>query len=208
MASLPHPHAGHPLPFKSPDLLCLHRPETAAQHVVQFYDNDSAVVENVSFLAAQAFRAGNSSVVVATDRHLQEIGRRLEREGFDLAALRLAHRYLALDAAETISQLVVNGCLDHARFDDVIGGVIGRAAASSADGFVFAFGEMVGLLCAANNPEAAVVLEQFWNALAERYPFSLYCAYSLSSLGPEPNVNALMQICAEHVLTIPAEINR
>ena len=104
--------------------------------------------------------------------------------------------------------MLLDGSLDQANFDRVIGGVIGRAAASCAGGFVFAFGEMVGLLCADNNPEAAVVLEQFWNALAGRYPFSLYCAYSLSSLGPEPDLNALMQICAEHVLTIPAEVAR
>jgi hypothetical protein len=67
---------------------------------------------------------------------------------------------------------------------------------------------MVGLLCAANKPDGAVLLEQFWNSLAERHRFSLYCAYSLSSIGPDTNVDALMQICAEHVLTIPAEISR
>ena len=37
--------------------------------------------------------------------------------------------------------------------------------------------------------------------------FSLYCTYSLSSLGDVPSTDDLLQICAEHALTIPTEIS-
>ncbi len=65
------------------------------------------------------------------------------------------------------------------------------------------FGEMVSLLCAANNPDAAVRLEQLWNYLSLRHRFSLHCAHSLSSLHGEPDT--LLKICAEHALAIPSE---
>ena len=67
---------------------------------------------------------------------------------------------------------------------------------------------MVALLCAANKADGAVHLEQLWNSLAEWQRFSLFCAYPLNSLGSEPDADALIEICAEHVLTIPAKTLR
>ena len=94
---------------------------------------------------------------------------------------------------------------DEEKFDQVIGGVLRGAEANSEHGFAFVFGEMVDLLCAAKKPAAAVHLEKLWNGLAARNHFSLYCAYSLNSLGDVPDADKLMQICAEHSLTIPTE---
>jgi hypothetical protein len=165
------------------------------------------VVENISYLAAQALIAGNSSVIIATDAHLEQIRQKLARFGLNLDALRIAGRYVAAEASTALSQFMVDGCPDKAKFDRFIGGIVHGAAESSASGFVFAFGEMVGLLCAANNPDGAVLLEQFWNSLAERYRFSLYCAYSLSSLGTEPSGDTVIKICAEHALTVHTEIS-
>jgi len=189
---------------RCPELLRLYRPESA-QHLVQFYDDDSSIIENVSFIAAKSFAAGDSSVLVATDSHLEQIRQRLASTDLNLDALREAGRYVAVDANEALSQLMVGSRPNETRFDNFIGGIIHNAVKSSANSFIFAFGEMVALLCAANNPNAAVRLEQLWNGLAQRYRFSLYCAYSLNSLGSEPNVDALMKICAEHALTIPSE---
>jgi len=186
------------------ELLRLYKPESA-QHLVQFYEDDSFITENVAFLAAKALAAGNSSVVVATEPHLEQIHERLADFGVNAAAFRESGQYIAVDAAEALSRFMVDGNPDNAKFNETIGSVLRSAEKNSANGFVFAFGEMVGLLCASNKPAAAVRLEQLWNSLAERHRFSLYCAYSLSSLGNEPNTDDLLQICAEHALTIPTE---
>jgi hypothetical protein len=186
------------------DLLRLHKPETA-QHFVQFYEDDSLIIENVSYLAAKALAAGNSSVIVATEPHRQAIERRLADLNLDLSRPCGEGRCVFLDAAETLSRFMVAGRPDPARFDEVVGGVIANAVRCSASGFAFAFGEMVALLCAAGNSAAAVYLERLWNGLALRDRFSLYCAYPLGSLAVEPDADALTQICAEHALAIPAE---
>jgi hypothetical protein len=186
------------------ELLRLHEPESA-HHLVQFYEDESLVVENVSYLASKALEAGTSAVIAATAPHLEQIRVRLADSVPSLDAARESGRYVTIDAAEVLSQLLVEGRPDEAKFDDLIGATIRSAAKNSANGFVFAFGEIVALLCAANNANGAVRLEQLWNALAQRQRFSLYCAYPLTSLGIEPDADALMQICAEHALTIPTE---
>jgi MEDS: MEthanogen/methylotroph, DcmR Sensory domain len=190
---------------RCPELLRLYKPESSSQHLVQFYEDESSIVENVAYLAARTLASGDSSVVVATETHLEQIRQRLASSSLDLNAARDSGRYVTVDAARALSKFMVDGQPDKAKFDDTVGGIVRNAARNSSNGFVFAFGEMVGLLCAANNPDAAVRLEQLWNALAEQHRFSLYCAYSLSSLGREPDANALIQICAEHALTIPTE---
>jgi MEDS: MEthanogen/methylotroph, DcmR Sensory domain len=189
---------------RCPELLSLHKAESA-QHIVQFYEDDSSIIENVSFLAAKALAAGDSTVLVATEFHLERIRERLRSYALNLDALNESGRFLAVDAAETLARFMVGGHPDATKFDDVVGGVIRNAARQSANSFVFAFGEMVALLCAADNPGAAIRLEQLWNSLAERHRFSLYCAYSLGCLGRNPEADDLIKICAEHALTIPTE---
>jgi len=189
---------------RTAELLRLYKPETA-QHCVRFYECDAVVVENVSYLAGKALEAGNSSIVVATPSHLEAIERRLADFGLNLDDMRKLRRYFVLDAARTLRQFLSDGIPDPARFDAVVGGVMREAVATSADSFVFAFGEMVSLLCAAQNSEAALCLERLWNSLARECRFSLYCAYSLESFGPEPDLDAIAQICSEHHLAVAAE---
>jgi hypothetical protein len=187
-----------------PELLNLHKPE-AAQHLVQFYAKDSTLIESVSYLAGKALAAGDSSVIIATPAHITAIENRLECCSLDLNSLREAGRYESLDAAQTLTQLVVDGVPGQGKFDQTVGAVLGHATESSASGFVFAFGEMVALLCADNRAQAAVSLERLWNSIARQYHFSLYCAYPLVCFGDQPDLDVLSQICAEHSLAVPAE---
>ncbi|HJU12364.1 MAG TPA: MEDS domain-containing protein [Candidatus Binataceae bacterium] len=189
--------------LRFPELLHLHDP-AAAQHVVHFYEDDAFVVGNVSYFAGQALMADSSVLIVGTDAHNGQISDHLK--GFGLSPENFAERgrYVALDSAETPSQFMIGEQPDAAGFERVVARAIRDAAKHSGNDFVFVFGEMVALLCADDNPDAAVRLEQLWNALAERQPFSLYCAYATSCLDKTANLDALTQICAEHALTVPA----
>lgn len=186
------------------DLLPLLRPETRG-HLVQFYKDDAFLIENVTHLVEKTLSAGDSSVLVATSSHIGSIEERLTRRGLDLRGLRAEGRYVALDANETLSRLMLNDWPNDDRFIQIIEDVIRRAIEKSATRFVFAFGEMVALLCAADKPNAALCLEQLWNSLIKRYCFSLCCGYPLSSLVSESALDAVLDICVEHSFTIPAE---
>jgi hypothetical protein len=143
--------------IRCPELLRLHESESA-QHMLQFFEDESLVIRNVSYLAAKTLAAGDSSVVVATVRHLKQIGDRLAYSGVNLDAFRESGRYLEVDAIEALSQVMVDGRPDIEKFDHVIGRVVRRSTKKSANGIVF--GQIVALLCAANNSDGAVRLEQ------------------------------------------------
>jgi hypothetical protein len=78
---------------------------------------------------------------------------------------------------------MVNGNADRQRFIEVVGSVVERA--SNAGGGVRAFGEMVALLWAGGNGRAAIELEEFWNDLAKRFSFALFCAYPMDGFRGE-----------------------
>jgi superfamily I DNA/RNA helicase len=187
-----------------PDLLTLSNPETAS-HFVQFYADDAYLIENVALLAARALGRGDCAILIATPRHREALDHKFAARQMEFDRWRGSGRYVALDAAQTLAGFLVGGEPDPVKFERTVGALVDDVIGKSAHGFVFAFGEMVALLYADGRPQAAVRLEQTWNALARNRCFSLYCGYPLSSFERALDVNALLQICAEHSLAIPAE---
>ena len=59
------------------------------------------------------------------------------------------------------------------------------------------YGEMVVRLWHAGLPDAALQLEELWNLLAERYKFSLLCAYPMS-LFEAQDTQWFLHACAMH----------
>ena len=72
----------------------------------------------------QALGAGDSAVVIATKAHRDGLAQRLRARGFDLSTARLRGQYVALDAAETLSEFMVDGWPDEGRFTTLMGDVI------------------------------------------------------------------------------------
>jgi len=144
-------------------------------HVVQLYDCDAELVDSVSHYLGQALRAHEVAVVVATPEHRREFEAALVGNGFDLAAARREGRYVALDAAATMAQFVLQGRVDGLLFDSVVGRLMRTASAAGHP--VRAYGEMVALLWDAGHINAAIELEKLWNELGSVLPFSLLCAY-------------------------------
>src|ERR1700686_4272237 len=176
-------------------------------HVVQFYSQDRFLIDEVGTFIATALTAGSSAVVIATKGHTESLTQRLKDQGFDLTGAIAGGRYVALDAADMLSQFMVGGLPDAARFSEVIGSEIARAASASKDENhrVVAFGEMVALLWAEGNAEAAIQTERLWNQLAKAYSFSLRCAYPMQGFCREEHADSLLEICTEHSGVVPDE---
>src|ERR1700676_1267885 len=179
----------------------------AHSHVVQFYSEDSALLDGLSRFLGSAIGAGDSAVVIATASHLQELSARLQALGFDLPAAASQNRYVALDAAATLYRIMVEGWPDTSRFMEVMGTVLARAAAAAngPEPRVAAFGEMVALLCAEGKVDAALRVEQLWNELARTHSFSLHCAYPITDFPGQAQSKLFLNICAEHSAVIPGE---
>jgi MEDS: MEthanogen/methylotroph, DcmR Sensory domain len=108
--------------------------------------------------------------------------------------------YISLDAADTLSTIMVNDLPDPVRFFEGIGGFIAAAAkaAKSEQPQVVVFGEAVALLKAEGKADAAIRFEQLGNDLAKTQKVDILCVYPLSSFHGEEDERVFQSICAEH----------
>ena len=153
-------------------------------HGVEFYAYDAQITDKVARFVAPALEAGEVALVIATEKHRRELEGALQARGIDLAAAARDRRYIALDAAATLSKLIVDGRPDAERFIEVIGGAISDAQAGGKFPHVRAYGEMVALLWLAGRPDAAIALEKMWNDLARTHSFTLLCGYPIAAFEP------------------------
>lgn len=176
-------------------------------HTVQFYGEDISLLKELSCFIGAALMAGDAAVVIATKAHRDGLTQRLQSLGFDTAKAFEQARYVPLDAAETLEKFMLDGMPDAALFNEITGSILGQAAAA-AEGKtsrIAAFGEMVALLWAEGNAEAALRLEELWNDLAQTYPFYLRCAYPMSGFNREDHGASFQKICGAHSHVFPVE---
>jgi CheY-like chemotaxis protein len=173
---------------------------TAHRHAVGFYSEDRYFLDDLTQFIGAALKAGNAAIVVATESHRDGLLPRLQAQGVNIGAAIEQGSYIPLDAADTLSALMLNGMPDPVRFLKLLGDLIVTAskAASGEQTRVAIFGECVHLLWAQGNAEAAIQFEKLGNQLAKKYNVDILCGYSLGcSQGPMDN-HIFQRICAEH----------
>jgi len=80
-------------------------------HVVQFYEKDSFLVDQVGRFIGMALGAGDAGIVIATQAHREEIERNLETRGLDVARAAAQGRYVPLDAVEMLEKFMAGAWL-------------------------------------------------------------------------------------------------
>ena len=165
-------------------------------HVVQFYGHEEELADRVAGYLLAALQRDGVAVVIATAAHRRAFEGRLRKAGVDLAAAARSGSYLALDASDTVRVLMSGGRLDRDAFDRVVGGLIRRAGQQGRP--VRAYGEMVTLLWEAGLVNAAVQLEESWDALGLRHAFSLFCSYPASLVSGDGHLEAFAEVCRLH----------
>ncbi|HEX5732028.1 MAG TPA: ATP-binding protein [Blastocatellia bacterium] len=174
-----------------------------ADHFVQFYESDAFLVNSISGFIGDGLSAGDAGIVVATKDRRFGVEKQLQSYGLDTSAASARGQYISLDAAETLSLFMIDGSPEPARFAEIIGRIIGRAAEGRKR--VRIFGEMVAVLCANGNHKAAIDLEKLWNGLHDSHAFSLFCAYPMNGFGGHSMAEPFTGVCAEHSRVIPSE---
>jgi hypothetical protein len=170
------------------------------RHEVLFYSDDTVLLDSLSRFVAAALNAGNAAIVLATKAHRDSLLRRLKAGVVDTDGALQQGTYISLDAADTLSTIMVNDLPDPVRFFEGIGGFIAAAAkaAKSEQPQVVVFGEAVALLQAEGKADAAIRFEQLGNDLAKTYNVDILCGYPLHSFHGEKNRDVFQSICAEH----------
>ncbi|MDQ1394026.1 MAG: hypothetical protein QOF30_3003 [Acidimicrobiaceae bacterium] len=172
-------------------------------HLVEFYENESFMVDTVTAFLGPALREGDVAIVVATASHRQSFETGISKAGIDVDAAVRGGRYLAFDAADLLSRFMVGGRLAPGAFRETIGSVIEGAARGGRR--IQVYGEMVALLWANGDEEAALGLGDLWNQLQQSRSFALLSAYPMSAFDRETNAAAFKHICDQHTMVIPSE---
>jgi DNA-binding NarL/FixJ family response regulator len=169
-------------------------------HEALFYSDDGVLLDGFARFMADALKAGNAAIVFATKPHRDSLLERLKARGVDTDGALQQGTYVPLDAAETLSRIMVNGLRDSVRSFGGIGGFIEAAAkaAKSQQPRVAVCGEGSALLLAEGKADAAIWIEQGCNHLAKTHEIDILCAYPLRTFHREKDENVFQSICAEH----------
>jgi hypothetical protein len=175
----------------------IERPQPA-EHAVQIYDELDELAHSVGHFLVSGFEGGAPAVVIATAEHRSRYTRELEEEGADVDVLEQRGQLIIRDAEETLASFMAGDMPSAERFDAVVGRLIDDLASRFPGRTIRVFGEMVDVLWARGQSQAAIALEQLWNAIAERRSFALLCGYHLDIFDIDVQTGALPDVFRTH----------
>jgi len=164
-------------------------------HALAFYEGNELTALAGAYLHS-AIGAGGTAVLVAPPELRTRVSAWLTTAGVDLSAAWADGSYVLLDASQTTSRLIINGRPDAAAFWETMSPVL--AAASSKQGPVRVFGEMIAVLWETDLADAAIELEALWNEIVRQYPVALLCAYPAAAVSDEADSDLIAQVCSAH----------
>ncbi len=158
----------------------------AGRHFAQFHRDtkgqdrrrDTLTESALAFVEA-GLRRGDSVLVIAGTEQRDRLFEHLAAGKFPPQSLRDPGQLSVLDAGQITAQLVAGALPEWAPFRNALAPVLSRLQPSGRGTRVYC--EMANALWQAGNTAAAIQIEDFWNALAGTYPFSLYCGYTMDT---------------------------
>jgi DNA-binding NarL/FixJ family response regulator len=182
-------------------------PEGRSLHELQIYSDDASFLDGFTSFVAGGLHAGNAVVVLATEAHRRGLFQKLQARGFDLEAIIESDCYISVDACETLSSFMVDDQPDPDLFAGVVNSLVNTAskAPNGASRAVSACGESAPFLWTQGNLDAALRIEELWDAAVHKYSLSTLCGYISRSPQGEREQQIFQRICAVHSAVIPCK---
>jgi signal transduction histidine kinase len=174
-------------------------------HVVQFYETERFLSGAVVDFLAAGLAAGQSGVAIATAAHRDAFVAGLRRRDIDVDRVLANGRLTLLDARETIDSIMNGPLPDPIAFRRMLGRVLTTAELRGSHPCSRAYGEMVDVLWKDGNADAAIRLEELWNALSIEHPLALMCAYAMGNFSTEADGKQFVDVCRYHSHVVPTE---
>jgi hypothetical protein len=156
------------------------------RHFAQFHRHTEAqdrrrdtLTESALAFVEAGLERGESVLVIAGADQRDRLFKHLAEGKFPPQSLRDPGQLSVLDAEQITANLVVAGLPEWATFRNALAPVLSRLHPSGRGTRVYS--EMANALWQAGNTAAAIQVEDFWNALAGTYAFSLYCGYTMDT---------------------------
>jgi len=139
---------------------------------------DTLTESALAFVEA-GLRRGESVLVIAGADQRDRLFERLAAGKFRPQSLRDPGQLSVVDSGQITEQVVAGGMPEWAPFRNALAPVLSRLQPSGRGTRVYS--ELANALWQAGNTAAAIQVEDFWNALAGTYTFSLYCGYTMDT---------------------------
>ena len=168
-------------------------------HEAAFYAGEGLLVDGFADFAKASLTSGASLILVAPAARRQQIDQRLEADGIDIAKAIGEGRYRQADVAPVLAEFMVDGWPDEARFWKAGTAMVLEAAKASKQSIrrVAACGECAPTLLREGRGDAAVRLEQLWDALVRSFRVDVFCGYTTPAPGADLD-DLLQRIRREH----------
>jgi DNA-binding NarL/FixJ family response regulator len=150
------------------------------RHEALFYSDNRLFLDDWASIAEGALNAGATFILVAIVERRIRLQAMLEARGVNVGRAVRDGRFISLSVDEAVSQWMVDGMPDEARFWPAVNSVMLAAARASTceQPHVVACGECAPSLCAQGDAEAAIRLEWLWDEVAATYNLDIFCGYS------------------------------
>lgn len=141
-------------------------------------------------------RRGNSIVVIATPARRERYLDRLQAARFHTKALRGSGQLDLIDVATLLEQFMLDGTPHGARFQGALSAVFERVQPFGRG--IRVYTELADTLWQQGNTDAAIRVEELWNALARVHSFALYCGYAMDTHSEQSFTGPLEDVGRAH----------
>lgn len=169
-------------------------------HELQIYSNDEHFLDGFTSFIAGGLNAGDAVVVLATEAHRQGLDQKLQTQGFDLDVLIKSGSYISIDAWKTLSSFMVEDQPDPDQLASVVSSLVQKVskAPNGATRRVFACRECAPSLWTQGKLDAALRVEELWDAASHKYGLGTLCGYISRISQREEDQRIFHAICSLH----------
>jgi MEDS: MEthanogen/methylotroph, DcmR Sensory domain len=169
------------------------RGPTHSEHIVHFFDDESAREAAVGTFVEDGLKRGRSVLLVARPALWPKVALHLKRTRTSVSP---DARLVVLDANVILGSLMRRGRFAPELFHENIAPLVKSLAAASVAGLA-AYDEIVDILASEQNLRAAGELEKAWNGLAAQVSLTLLCGYGSAHFAVAER-RLMSMICAAH----------
>ena len=170
------------------------------RHELQVYPSDASFLDGFARFIADGLNGGNAVVALATEAHRHGLTQKLQTQGFDLEAIIKCGSYISIDAQDALSSFMVDDLPDPSRLEGTVCNLVKTAskAPNGAARRVLACGECAPLLLTQGKPDAALRVEELWDAVSHQYGVCTLCGYISENLQGQGDQSTFKSIRSLH----------
>lgn len=168
----------------------------AGRHFAQFHRDTEVLTESAFVFLEAGLRHDNSLLVIAPTVRVEQLFDRLSIGKLHSKSLLDSGQLAVMDSTPIIDVLVAHPETEAARFRGILDPVLSQLRPFGRGTRIY--GEIANVLWQAGETDAAVRLEDLWNALAAAYTFSLFCGYRLDTMSETSYAGPLEELGRTH----------